>query len=237
MHAVDVRDPDARRDVRIVRAHASLHEHLRHVARRHRMQLLSAPLPSTRHLNHTLTREPRPEWIARIMGREVRRVPPTWQHPKNEHGRYVPLLDGSELAKRMREWDEGADLWRKREYHLTRTYMDAAGYEDYSFAEYCGERPDPADYTPAWPPEEATHLQMYETCSEGTPISPPCATPEELARWLADNDASAFGGMTATYEQWLGTCRSGWAPSAIMSPRDRPRVGRRRARPHPSRPP
>ena len=40
-------------------------------------------------------------------------------------------------------------------------------------------------------------------------------TPEELARWLADTGASAFGEMTATYEQWLATCRSGWAPSAV----------------------
>ena len=30
------------------------------------------------------------------------------------------------------------------------------------------------------------------------------------------SEASAFGGMTATYEQWLGTCKSGWAVSAVM---------------------
>jgi len=49
---------------------------------------------------------------------------------------------------------------------------------------------------------------MYETCTEGTPISPAFATPEELARWLADNEASAFGGMTASYEGWLRTIKS-----------------------------
>ena len=41
---------------------------------------------------------------------------------------------------------------------------------------------------------------IYETCSEGSPISPAFETPEELARWLTDN---SFGSMTATYEQWL----------------------------------
>ena len=55
--------------------------------------------------------------------------------------------------------------------------------------------------------------------SEGTPISPVLESPEALARWLADNNASAFGYQTATYEQWLATCLSGSAPSAIFSAR------------------
>lgn len=25
----------------------------------------------------------------------------------------------------------------------------------------------------------------------------------------------AFGSMTATYEQWLATCKRGWAPSMV----------------------
>jgi hypothetical protein len=57
--------------------------------------------------------------------------------------------------------------------------------------------------------------QMWETTSEGSPISPVFATPEGLARWLADTGASAFGGTPATYEQWLGMVRVGWAPSAV----------------------
>ena len=56
---------------------------------------------------------------------------------------------------------------------------------------------------------------MYETCTEGTPISPVLSSPEELARWLTDHGASAFGDMTASYEDWLKTCRSGWAPSMV----------------------
>jgi len=67
---------------------------------------------------------------------------------------------------------------------------------------------------PTWDDDEMTYWMMYETCSEGTPISPAFATPNGLARWLADTGASAFGSMTATYEQWLGMIREGWAPSA-----------------------
>ena len=46
--------------------------------------------------------------------------------------------------------------------------------------------------------------QMYETCTEGTPISPVCATAEECARYCAEHEVSAFGDMTASYEWWLG---------------------------------
>lgn len=60
-------------------------------------------------------------------------------------------------------------------------------------------------------------FQMWETTSEGSPISPVFETPDELATWLADNGASSFGSNTATYEQWLGMIKGpGWAPSAIM---------------------
>lgn len=63
-------------------------------------------------------------------------------------------------------------------------------------------------------PPEGEGWQMWETCTEGSPMSPVFKTPEELARWLADNNASAFGNLTATYEQWLGMIKTGWAPSA-----------------------
>ena len=58
--------------------------------------------------------------------------------------------------------------------------------------------------------------QMWQTVSEGGPISPVCDSPEELARWLADNKASAGGYSTATYEQWLAMIRVGWAPSLVV---------------------
>jgi len=58
---------------------------------------------------------------------------------------------------------------------------------------------------------------MYEDTSEGTPISPAFATPEELARWLVDNNASAFGDSTGSYEVWLRVARGGWAPSMVAT--------------------
>ena len=44
---------------------------------------------------------------------------------------------------------------------------------------------------------------MWETTSEGSPMSPVFATPEELADWLSETGASLFGGTTAQRDQWL----------------------------------
>ena len=126
------------------------------------------------------------------MGREIRKVPADWQHPKDERGNYIPMhktfpYEESEIQEGLR------DGWLENE---------------------------PPHYgipvMPDWPQEQRTHIQMYENTSEGTPISPVFETPEECARWLADNGASAFARMTATYEQWLGVCRGGYAPSMVI---------------------
>jgi len=89
--------------------------------------------------------------------------------------------------------------------------------DDIAFEDWYGEMPRAEDFMPEFPQGTATHMMMYETTSEGTPISPAFATAEELARWLADNNASAFGGTGATYEQWLSTIHRGFAPSTVLT--------------------
>ncbi|MEW8051290.1 MAG: hypothetical protein AB2754_15910 [Candidatus Thiodiazotropha endolucinida] len=151
------------------------------------------------------------------MGREVRRVPKDWQHPKNEHGHYIPLYDGADFSRQVKEWDEGAAKWAeglRDDWSGGWTPLED-DEKDMTFEDWCGPRPEAKDYMPEWPERDRTHLMMYEDTSEGTPISPAFETPEELARWLADNNASAFADMTATYEQWLSMCKQGWAPSMI----------------------
>ena len=78
------------------------------------------------------------------------------------------------------------------------------------------ELPEESELMPDWKDEERTHYQMYEDTTEGTPISPVMETPEELARWLADNSASSFGSSTATYEQWLSMIHAGSALSLVF---------------------
>jgi hypothetical protein len=70
----------------------------------------------------------------------------------------------------------------------------------------------------AWAPTEppaGEGWQMWETTSEGSPISPVMPTPELLAGWLVRNNASAFGGEGASYVAWMGMIKAGWAPSAV----------------------
>lgn len=154
------------------------------------------------------------------MGREVRRVPADWQHPKewNEYRQrfeYRPMHDSSSFEDADSEWMEGWRNWQRGLQDDGKTPIDA---EDRGrcYTWYAGPRPSPDDYMPDWPAEQRTHFMMYEDMSEGTPISPAFETPEELARWLADNGASSFGNSTATYEQWLSVARGGWAPSMVI---------------------
>lgn len=129
------------------------------------------------------------------MSREVRRVAKDWKHPSEGRyadgkPRYEPLHD--------RSYTEAAAEFMKLANE--KGLQEAVDYMSV---------PRRENYMPEWPEAEKTHLMMYETCSEGTPISPAFATAEELARWLVDNKASAFGQMTATYEEWLSMCRLG----------------------------
>ncbi len=150
------------------------------------------------------------------MGREVRRVPAGWEHPKNPNGNYIPLFGGS-FANEAAEWDQGATKWAeglRDDYNGG--WMPKDDDQNYTYEEWAGSRPVADHYMPDWPEDQRTHLQMYEDTSEGTPISPVMKTPEALAAWLAENNASAFGDMTATYEQWLNVCKGAFAPSMII---------------------
>jgi hypothetical protein len=49
-----------------------------------------------------------------------------------------------------------------------------------------GQPLDPSYYRP-WKPEDATWYQLWETVSEGTPVSPAFATEDELIDYLAKN--------------------------------------------------
>lgn len=70
---------------------------------------------------------------------------------------------------------------------------------------------------PTWVDGEATMYVMYEDTSEGTPISPAFANPYALARWLADSEASSFGGCTSSYEDWLSMILgSGYSVGMVM---------------------
>lgn len=138
------------------------------------------------------------------MGREIRRVPKGWEHPKYEnHYRgteYHPLHDEYYHTALM-EWFEGYQLWQKGEH---------PHQEDYPYHEYAGSAPDPEYYRHVnWTQEEASCFQIYEDVSEGTPLSPVFDTIQELENWLVENEGYSR-------EQANSFCNSGWAPSFII---------------------
>jgi len=148
------------------------------------------------------------------MGREVRRVPADWVHPKRDDGQYQSM-HGISFKEAALKWKAGFVAW---EDGHNICFDRARGPDDTGeYWEYAGDPPDRAYYRPEWPEETRTHLQMYEATSEGTPISPVMKTPEELAHWLVDNNASSFASHTASYEAWLRVANGGYACSAVVS--------------------
>ena len=143
------------------------------------------------------------------MGREVRKVPKDWQHPIKFVGsmnriHFVPLYRFRDLSEEIKEWDEEKIQWDSGAFWNDSSYDK---YKHLSYEEYAGRRPDYKYHMPKWNKEDATHYMMYETCSEGCPISPAFETPEDLAKWLVDNNASVFGSRTEEYEGWLNIAR------------------------------
>jgi len=136
------------------------------------------------------------------MGRELRKVPAGWEHPKKDDGRYHPMFNEyyvdalNDWLKEHKQWEDGThpDLVEKPERK-----------QEYPFyAEWGGNPPDVEYYqTRKYTDEELTHIQLYETTSEGTPCSPVFKADEfdELCAWAADN-CTTFASFKATKEEW-----------------------------------
>lgn len=146
------------------------------------------------------------------MGREVRRVPKDWQHPRRPNGRLQPLYD-EDIETASSRWKTGFASWELRDAAYFE-FDDAGQFDEFGeYWQYVGEPPVRHFCRPKWSDADRTHFQMYENVSEGTPISPVMESPEALARWLTDNGANAGVGTTTTYEQWLDVCRGRTAPT------------------------
>ena len=145
------------------------------------------------------------------MGREVRLVPKWWEHPRDDEGHYIPLL-GKKYSEKLENYMSEKQKWESG------IYPDYASEKNrkLSYEEWGGEMPSHLDYMPEFKDEEKTHLMMYENTTEGTPISPAFETAEELALWLSENNASAFGDKTAPYSEWLAVIRRGISFNKIV---------------------
>lgn len=86
---------------------------------------------------------------------------------------------------------------------------------------YPGQRAEAEEWEPTEPPE-GEGWQLWETVSEGSPISPVFRSAEELAYWMS-SPAYTWGATKTdadrpTYEAALRFITAGWAPSFASSP-------------------
>ena len=136
------------------------------------------------------------------MGREIKRVPLDFDWPIGHiWPTYMMRLCTEGVRYAIHEKDESADVCGACRHAARLAGVKVMGYG-----------------CPDWKihPPTGDGYQLWETVTEGSPISPVFATPEELADWLVapDNDTSITRGTTR--DQWLAMIRGpGWSPSMI----------------------
>lgn len=139
------------------------------------------------------------------MGREIRKVRKGWEHPTDDNGEYKPMHE-EYYGDAVAEWINNHQLWLKGE-HPDQKKDSTVDYKFY--AEWDGDCPDIEYYNKEkWTEEEACCFQMYETVSEGTPVSPVFDTLDELEVWIIEN-------LNYSKNAAHQFCQSGYAPSFI----------------------
>lgn len=157
------------------------------------------------------------------MGREIRMVSPNWEHPRyTKDDAPRPELVGEYRSCYDRDYVTAADeflenciLWSRGEHPAQKNgHMSSCKY----YWEY-DSVPDEETCRPAFT-EPATWLQVYQTVSEGSPVTPPFATKEELVEYLVQHgdfwsQKRGEGGYSRkTAEAFVN---SGWVPSMIIN--------------------
>lgn len=155
------------------------------------------------------------------MGREIRRVPPNWEHPRYtsenarrqaDIGQHMPLYDQTYDDARQK-WLDGFALWQQGK-HPEQIKHPGKSWTACDWWEY-DSPPDREMYRPAFT-EPATWFQVYQTVSEGSPVTPPFATREELIQHLVDY-GEEWGRGGYSREQAEAFVNAGSAPSMVIT--------------------
>lgn len=131
------------------------------------------------------------------MGREIRRVPENWEHPKRKNGSYHPMFE-QDFKENKKEYLEELEKWYKDYFDAENGKVFESFYDKKKYSKELGNieqwigpeppsPPDPKYYMPS-----GSWYQLFENVSEGTPLSPPFKTKEGLTDWLSNN--VDFGG-------------------------------------------
>lgn len=142
------------------------------------------------------------------MGREIRRLPPNWEHPKRSDGSYQPMYD-SNYIEECEEWLKGLYEFEEKKK------LGALDAKCQYYWEYWGGFPD-EEYYHSYKAEDATWFQLYETVSEGTPLTPPFATEDELIDYLVEHGDFWYKKPFEREVAEKFVKRDQWAPSMIF---------------------
>lgn len=120
------------------------------------------------------------------MGREIRRVPKNWEHPRYDEkgrwpGHHIPMHD-CDFETAAAQWKDDFAAWEDGDHPdlCQSASIDLAQTTEFWEWE---SPPDPDTCRPKFTSEPAC-LQVYETVSEGTPVSPVFETEGEMVAWL-----------------------------------------------------
>lgn len=158
------------------------------------------------------------------MGREIRMVPPNWRHPKKQNTEVYQPMFGESYAQECRNWKDEFLLWEKGE----RGDHWVKGEDPDEYWDWNGAPPDQKYYSD-FEGADCTWYQLYETVSEGTPITPPFPCKDDLINYLVDKgdfwyqedqlNPSSFGMRRTkpTRKQAESLVNSGFAVSGILT--------------------
>lgn len=119
------------------------------------------------------------------MGKEIRRIPCWWQHPRDDEGNYLPVIDRT-YDEALADYRYAERLWEQGRHPSQLEWPEQTGGQSYRDWEGCP--PDPRFYRrESWTEDDATCVALYETISEGTPISPTFPSLTDLYVWMLDN--------------------------------------------------
>jgi len=169
------------------------------------------------------------------MGREIRRVPEDWEHPvytddlvtesqRGRIGKPIAMYD-EDIETATRKWVDGAALWIQGK-HPDQQFAAENGtdYPDwyertfYAYSTHESRSPDPESYRRPFV-SEPTHYQVYETVSEGTPVSPVFATTDEMIDWLTSVPMGGVNEVPLSRKAAAKFVEYEYAPSFIVDAR------------------
>lgn len=127
------------------------------------------------------------------MGREIRKVPPNYEHPK----RYCPHRPGCENTEyphcyqpqHDEHFEDRYNRWLNDFNKIKKEGLSEENRKYYkNLTEWLDDNAPPnLSFCRLYKDNEASWYQVYETVSEGTPVTPPFATKQELINYLVEH--------------------------------------------------